>query len=194
MLGAIPSVFDQSVTWIEPELTWLRAADEARVPVLGICYGAQELRTIFGGRVVAAAQKEVGWKMIETVRPDLIPAGPWLLFHGDRREPPPQAAILARNEVGVQAFSVGRHLAVQFHPEVDGAQLGQWLDAGGRRRRSALASILTRSLPGRSRRSPLRGRVLTAWSRRRCGWRRPRRWLAFWPASYCSLADLLLLG
>ena len=25
-------------------------------------------------------------------------------------------------------------------------------------------------------------------------WRRPRRWLAFWPASYCSLADLLLLG
>ena len=132
MLGAIPSVYDRSVTWIEPELTWLRAADEAGVPVLGICYGAQELCTIFGGRVMSAAQKEVGWKMIETVRPDLIPAGPWLQFHGDRCEPPPRAAILARNEVGVQAFSVGRHLAVQFHPEVDGAQLGQWLDSGGR--------------------------------------------------------------
>jgi GMP synthase-like glutamine amidotransferase len=132
MLGAIPSVYDLSVSWIQPELAWLRAADEAGVPVLGICYGAQELCILFGGQVVAAGQKEVGWKMVETVRPDLIPAGPWLQFHGDRCEPPPQAAILASNDVGIQAFSVGRHLAVQFHPEVDGAQLGQWLDAGGR--------------------------------------------------------------
>ena len=45
---------------------------------------------------------------------------------------PPQARLLARNEIGTQAFSVGRHLAVQFHPEIDGAQLKLWLDAGGR--------------------------------------------------------------
>jgi GMP synthase-like glutamine amidotransferase len=132
MLGAIPSVYDSSVDWIEPELAWLRAADEAGVPVLGICYGAQELCTIFGGRVVAASQKEVGWKLVETIRPDLIPAGPWLEFHGDKCEPAPEAAILASNEVGIQAFSIGRHLAVQFHPEVDGALLEKWLDAGGR--------------------------------------------------------------
>src|SRR5258708_24640675 len=54
MLGAIPSVYDRSVSWIEPELAWLRTADEAGVPVLGICYGAQELCTIFRRRVVAA--------------------------------------------------------------------------------------------------------------------------------------------
>ncbi len=40
--------------------------------------------------------------------------------------------MLARNDVGVQAFMVGRHLAVQFHPEADGDQLRLWLDAGGR--------------------------------------------------------------
>src|SRR6266851_5269212 len=109
-----------------------RGADKAGVPVLGICYGAQELCTIFGGRVVAASQKEVGWKLIETVRPDLIPAGPWLEFHGDKCEPPLEAAVLASNDVGIQAFSIGKHLGVQFHPEVDGAMLREWLDAGGR--------------------------------------------------------------
>lgn len=132
MLGAIPSIYDPSVTWIEPELQWLRAVDKAGVPVLGICYGAQELCTIFGGKVVAADQKEVGWLTIDTARPDLIPAGPWLLFHGDRCETSPEATILASNATGVQAFAVGRHLGVQFHPEVDGDQLRLWLEYGGR--------------------------------------------------------------
>ena len=40
--------------------------------------------------------------------------------------------MLASNEVCVQAFSVGRHLAVQFHPEVDGPQIIRWLGDGGR--------------------------------------------------------------
>jgi hypothetical protein len=62
----------------------------------------------------------------------LIPAGPWLLFHGDRCEPAPAATILASNATGVQAFTVGRHLGVQFHPEVDGEQLRLWLEYGGR--------------------------------------------------------------
>jgi GMP synthase-like glutamine amidotransferase len=134
VLGAIPSVYDDGAAsaWIAEELAWLRRADEAGVPVLGICFGAQALCAALGGRVVAAACKEVGWTMIDSRDPALIPAGPWLQFHSDQCLPPPQATILARNEAGVQAFSVGRHLAVQFHPEVDGAQLRLWMDAGGR--------------------------------------------------------------
>jgi GMP synthase-like glutamine amidotransferase len=134
VLGAIPSVYDDGPAraWIEEELAWLREAEEARRPVLGICFGAQALCAALGGRVEPAARKEVGWTVVESFDPDLIPPGPWLQFHGDRCLPPPQAKILAVNEIGVQAFSIGRHLAVQFHPEVDGAQLRQWLDAGGR--------------------------------------------------------------
>ena len=134
VLGAIPSVYDDGPArgWIAEELAWLRRADEAGLPIFGICFGAQALCAALGGEVEAAARKEIGWTMIESFDPDLIPPGPWLQFHGDRCLPPPRAKILARNAIGVQAFSIGRHLAVQFHPEVDGAQLKQWLDAGAR--------------------------------------------------------------
>ncbi len=132
VLGAIPSVYDRvHASWIEPELDWLRAADQAGVPVLGICFGAQALCTAFGGQVVAADRKEIGWTMVSSEREDLVPAGPWLQFHGDRCEPPGHATVLASNEIGVQAFTIGRHLAVQFHPEVDRAQLDGWLDGDG---------------------------------------------------------------
>jgi GMP synthase-like glutamine amidotransferase len=134
VLGAICSVYDDGPArgWIADELAWLRQADEAGVPVLGICFGAQALATVFGGRVEAAGGKEIGWTLVDSLDHELIPPGPWLEFHGDRCLLPRQARLLARNDVGVQAFSLGRHLAVQFHPEIDSAQFRMWLDAGAR--------------------------------------------------------------
>jgi len=134
VLGAICSVYDDGPArgWIADELAWLRQADEAGVPVLGICFGAQALATAFGGQVEAAPRKEVGWTVVDSLDHELIPPGPWLEFHGDRCLLPRAARLLARNDVGAQAFSLGRHLAVQFHPEIDGAQFRMWLDAGAR--------------------------------------------------------------
>jgi len=134
MLGSTCSVYDQGEarSWIDEELAWLRYADAAGVPVLGICFGAQLLTAAFGGTVEHAGREEIGWVTIESTDPAVIPPGPWLEFHHDRCLPPAQAAVLAWNELGVQVFRLGRHLAVQFHPEVDGAQFRLWLDAGGR--------------------------------------------------------------
>ena len=134
LLGSTCSVYDdgEARAWIDEELAWLRAADEAGVPVLGICFGAQALTAALGGDVEAAPRSEVGWTNVETLDPDVIEPGPWLEFHHDRCLMPPGAQLLARNELCVQAFAVGPHLAVQFHPEVDGEQFRLWLDAGGR--------------------------------------------------------------
>jgi GMP synthase-like glutamine amidotransferase len=134
VLGASWSVYDQQAVghWIDDELDWLRAADAAGVPVLGICFGAQALTAALGGRVEPAPRKEIGWMAVETLDPGLIEAGPWLEFHGDQCIVPPGARLLARTPVCAQAFSVGRHLAVQFHPEVDAAQLSRWLADGGK--------------------------------------------------------------
>jgi GMP synthase-like glutamine amidotransferase len=132
VLGAVSSVNDPDA-WIAEELAWLGRVVEAGLPVLGICFGAQALCVVAGGRVQAMGYQEIGWKLVDPVDRELIPPGPWMEFHGDRCLPPPAATVLARNETGVQAFSLGRHLAVQFHPEVDGAQLKLWLDAGGDR-------------------------------------------------------------
>jgi GMP synthase-like glutamine amidotransferase len=134
VLGSVFSVNDASPAraWIADELAWLRQAEEAGVPVLGICFGAQALCAASGGRVEAAPRQEIGWTLVDSLDQELIPAGPWFEFHGDRCLPPQEAKLLAGNDLGPQAFCIGRHLAVQFHPEVDGTQLRLWLEAGGR--------------------------------------------------------------
>ena len=134
LLGSTFSVYDEGEAraWIDEELAWLRRADAAGVPVLGICFGAQVLAAALGGTVEHAGRQEIGWVTVDSADPELIPPGPWLEFHHDRCLPPPDATVLARNDLGVQAYRLGRHLAVQFHPEVDGDQFRLWLDAGGR--------------------------------------------------------------
>jgi GMP synthase-like glutamine amidotransferase len=130
VLGAKWSVYDDATIgdWMGQELAWLREADARGIPVLGICFGAQALSAAHGGSVEPAGRFEIGWTKVDSTDTDIIEPGPWLEFHRDRCVPPAQARVLATTEVGVQAFVIGPHLAVQFHPEVDGPQLRRWLD------------------------------------------------------------------
>jgi GMP synthase-like glutamine amidotransferase len=133
VLGSAASVYETK-DWIAAEVGWLRRAP---VPVLGICFGAQLLSASFGGNVEPAPHYEIGWVRVEPAPgvslddPEIAP-GPWFQFHGDRCVLPASAHLLAFNDVGVQAFTIRRHLGVQFHPEVDTAQLERWLESGCR--------------------------------------------------------------
>jgi GMP synthase-like glutamine amidotransferase len=138
-MGAPWSVYDKALigSWVQPELELLRRASTEGVPVLGLCFGGQLLAAAHGGEVLRSEVPEVGWHVIHSDEPTLLPAGPWFQWHFDRWKTPPAAREIARNGAASQAFVLARNLALQFHPELDPAMLTGWLDNGGA---SALAA------------------------------------------------------
>jgi GMP synthase-like glutamine amidotransferase len=142
-LGAIWSLYDHAAigTWVERELDLLRRAAAAGVPVLGICFGAQALAAAHGGTVTAAARPEIGYGLVRSDVPDLIPEGPWMQWHSDAFGVPAGSVELARNDVSPQAFRRGRDLGVQFHPEVQPEGVALWLELGGDDAERALAGV-----------------------------------------------------
>jgi GMP synthase-like glutamine amidotransferase len=127
-LGSAHAADDDSVPWQAVEQATLRAAVEAGVPVLGICFGGQALARALGGAVGRAARPEIGWVSIDS-RAAGLDDGPWFEWHRDEILPPEGAEILATNASGVQAFRLGPHVGLQFHPEVDERIVGLWADA-----------------------------------------------------------------
>lgn len=115
--------------WIHDELDLIRRADEAEIPVFGICFGAQLIAAALGGSVGPCSHTQIGWWTPTTRLPQL--SGPWFEWHSDGVTPPDGSAVLADDEVAVQAFRIRRNLAVQFHPEVGVDHLRGWLRIGG---------------------------------------------------------------
>lgn len=132
-LGSVRGVYEHDVigSWIHREIDMLRAADEAGVPMLGVCFGAQAITAALGGTVEKAPSYEVGWYHYDTDAPDVIPAGPWFTWHGDRCLLPTDVGIteLARTELCTQAFRRARTVGVQFHPEVTRELVQSWADS-----------------------------------------------------------------
>ena len=132
-MGAPWSVYDDATigTWVGAEITFLRTAHDAGVPVLGICFGGQALAVALGGRVRESGTTVIGWQTVSTERPDLVEAGPWFQWHADAWELPSGLRGFAATDDCEQAYLVGRSLGVQFHPELTPSMLAGWLANGG---------------------------------------------------------------
>ncbi len=128
-LGARWAVYDEALrrSWVGAEMQMLREAADARVPILGVCFGGQLLAQTFGGSVTRSAKPEIGWYDVISDDDDLVPGGPWFEWHFDTWTVPPGATEIARTANASQAFVLGRSLALQFHPEVDHDLLEGWL-------------------------------------------------------------------
>jgi GMP synthase-like glutamine amidotransferase len=134
-MGAPWSAYDEVIgSWVRPEIEQLRRADEAGVPVLGICFGGQLLAAAHGGAVNSSSSPELGWGHVDSDEDSVVPSGAWFQWHYDRWELPPGAREIARNPASSQAFVLRRNLAVQFHPELTSAMLAGWLGNGGARK------------------------------------------------------------
>jgi GMP synthase-like glutamine amidotransferase len=125
ILGSEHTAYDDTLPWLAAELDFVDRALAADVPVFGICFGGQVLARVLGAQLYRMAEREIGWtRLDEAVAP--VPAGRWVAFHRDAFELPAGARELARNEFSLQAFALGHHLAVQFHPEVTAAIAADW--------------------------------------------------------------------
>jgi GMP synthase-like glutamine amidotransferase len=118
--------------------TYTRETLERGIPYLGICLGSQILARALDVPVAPGPLREVGFEAVRAT--DQAKEDRLLSFlgeremvlhwHEDTHELPPGAALLVTNdEIPVQAYRVGeRGWGIQFHLEVDAAELDWWLD------------------------------------------------------------------
>ncbi len=115
----------------------MREAVDGGIPTLGICLGAQLLARAFGAAVTRAPVRELGFVPIwptPAAASDPLLAGlnagdRFFQWHEDTFDLPVGATLLATGRaVPTQAYRVGGcGWGVQFHPEVDAAELDAWL-------------------------------------------------------------------
>lgn len=128
IMGGPQSVYEEDkFEWLKVEKHFIDLCVKADKKILGICFGAQLLAEILGGRVYPNTQKEIGWFDISLTTElksmlgeidDHIKVFHW---HGDTFTLPEGAVRLASSPVTVnQGFIYNNNIiALQFHFEVD---------------------------------------------------------------------------
>jgi len=118
---------------LHPDLSKIKG----KIPLLGVCYGAQYIAHFHGGNVAPSNTREYGRAKLSNIKEnepffDKIEAGSqvWMSHSDTIQELPPQAELLAStDDVLNAAYKIGNEqtYAIQFHPEVyhtkDGKQL-----------------------------------------------------------------------
>lgn len=145
ILGGEMSANDPLPALRRAESLFLQALRDG-VPTLGHCLGGQLMARALGAAVTGSPEPEVGWQALEVAdRPE---ARDWLgapgvrpvyQWHYEAFGLPLGSALLAGSAACPhQAFSIGPHLAMQFHVEVDAEKLERWSADEGSRYLAAL--------------------------------------------------------
>ena len=127
--GGPSSVYDPASPHVDPSVWEL--IENNKIPVLGICYGMQEIAHHFGGEVQPSSEREFGRALIDMTEENLEAAE--LLFngvnhsqmwmsHGDKVTRLPtgflKIAHTTNSEHAAVADPIRKIFGLQFHPEV----------------------------------------------------------------------------
>ncbi len=128
---------DHEHPWLTTEKRFLADVLRERVPMLGVCLGAELVAVAEGGTVRRIARPEIGWYDVTLTSaglsdPVLGPLGgsfSALEWHSYEAALPARATALASSDSSLQAYRIGDHAwGIQFHAEVTSADFHHWLD------------------------------------------------------------------
>ena len=135
VMGGGMSVNDPLLSSRQAEILILQAILKDR-PVIGHCLGGQLMAKALGGTVQASPQPEIGWQPIEYESKALVdewfgtdPTDTVIHWHYESFSIPEGAVRLATSAACPnQAFAYGKHLAMQFHIEINEAKVDSWVN------------------------------------------------------------------
>ena len=133
-LGGPMSVNDEAeLPWLKEEKELIRRAVKKKVPVLGLCLGAQLIASAHGATVYRFVN-ETGWYPVHTAPgctgvfagfPETFRV---FQMHGETFHLPVRAKLQCRGDnVPHQGFRLGSALGLQFHLEMTGPLIRDWI-------------------------------------------------------------------
>jgi GMP synthase (glutamine-hydrolysing) len=152
--GAMHADQDDHHPWLRDEHALLQTLLGLRVPLLGVCLGAQLIAKASHGAVYPARKPEIGWHPVELTAaaredplfgrlPRRFDAFQWHYYTYDV---PAGAAELARSSICTQAFRLGDSAwGIQFHAEVTHDQVREWASEANREVPVGRATLLAQT-------------------------------------------------
>lgn len=126
--------------WLANEIELIRTFIDLKIPLLGICLGAQLISAALGAEVHSMERREIGWWPVE----DIGTAEKFVAFHwhGDTFALPSGSTRLYTNPAcREQGFRIGsKVLALQFHLEMDVTAVERIITACGDELSAALGN------------------------------------------------------
>jgi GMP synthase-like glutamine amidotransferase len=147
LMGGPMSVNDD-LPWIAPILGLIREAKDNDIPVLGHCLGGQLMSNALGAAITQNPIKEIGWGEVTVSQNETakywfgsIETFKAFHWHGETFALPEGAShLLSSAYCQNQAWSIGKHLALQTHIEVTAEMVTKWCEEGADELESAKAS------------------------------------------------------
>jgi len=142
IMGGPMNVYEETeYPFLKDEDKLIKEALAKKLPMIGVCLGAQLMAKAAGAKVTKGQKKEIGWYPLHLTKeatadpafkmlPKEIEIFQW---HGDTFEIPKGAVRLASSKLFPnQAFRIGENAyAFQFHIEVTEAIIKEWIEING---------------------------------------------------------------